>query len=225
MIVRLFALWVLVLCCSCSRAEEAAVSQPDAKGSETVEEAITIPLESIWSNDQKWFGGMDIPKTRQIAKLEGDPRGAGPLVNAICRVLGAGSIEDAADPAFAVEGKDLDALKNAHAVLVGKQPRPTVLPQDSELSIVFFALYSPYHVSLTDVKRRDNTIKIRYELIPHLENAYTDHFSLIPLGKLPPGHYQVTISRDPLRERYARARIKEEYIQGRVSIPFEFDVK
>lgn len=224
MIVRMFALWMLVLCCSFSHAEETGVSQPDAKGSET-EEAITIPLESIWSNDLKWFGAMDIPKTRQIAKLEGDPRGAGPLVNGIRKVLGAGSIKDAADPAFVVEGKDLDALRNAHAVLVGKRPRPTVLPKERELSVVFFSLNSRYHVSLTDVKRRGNTIEIRYELIPHMETAYTDHFSLIPLGKLPPGHYQVAISRDPLRERYARARIKEENIQGRISTPFEFDVK
>jgi hypothetical protein len=75
------------------------------------------------------------------------------------------------------------------------------------------------------VERRDKIIEVRYELIPHIEEAHTDHFSLIPLGKLPPGHYQVAISRDPLREGYAKARIQEELIQDRVSTSFEFDVK
>jgi hypothetical protein len=226
MTVRLFALLAFALCSSCS-ADEAAVSQPQDQTSQPAEKTITIPLEKVWSTNQKREWALDEPVTRYIGELvEGDPN-AEVLVREIRKELDSGSIQAKADPAFAVEGTDLEALKKAHAVLVGKQPRPTALPKGREISIAFFSLYSPYYMSVTDIKKRGNTILIRYEYIPHSNTIQSRLFALIPLGKLPEGHYQVKIDHEPYEKRFAKYGKSgpNELVLGRVSTSFEFDVE
>lgn len=228
MTTRLFALLAISLCCSCGSTEEAVVSQPDAEESKTAEETITIPLEEVWSTNQNRMWGADDPVgTRYIGELvEGSPRNMTAL-REINKSLSAETLGRKAEPAFAVEGMDLEALKHAHAVLVKNRPRPKSLSKDSPISIVFSALGSPYYVSVTDISKRGNTMLIKYEYIPHLENIESILFTLIPLGTLPPGHYQVQIDHEPYEKRFAKFGKSgpNPLVQGRVSTSFEFDVK
>jgi hypothetical protein len=227
MVVRSTILSAILICGTVSCAQEPAVPPAKSGAANAAEETITIPLREVWSTDQKYMASDDEPLTRYIGKLEEGNATGKVLLNEIRQELDSGSIQAKADPAFAVEGEDIEALKNAHAVLVGKQPRSTSLPKDSEKTIVFFSLYSPYYVTLTDVKRRGNTILIRYEYIPRADIVTSRYFSLIPLGKLLPGRYQVQIDHEPFEKRFRTFRKSgpNELVLGRVSPSFEFDVK
>jgi hypothetical protein len=126
-----------------------------------------------------------------------------------------------------VEGEDREALRNAHAVLVGKQQRPTSLSKNSSVSIAFFSLSSSYYISITDVQIQGEGIRIKYEYIPRITANMPSLFALIPLGKLSSGHYRVEIEHEPFEKRFSKYRKSgpHESALGRVSTSFEFDVK
>jgi hypothetical protein len=226
MTVRLLTMLMLVICCSCS-SEEVAVPQPEEQSPQPIEEIITIPMEQVWSTNQNRMWSVDEPVgTRYIGELvEGSARNTS-LLEEINESLDVETPGRKAESAFAVEGQDLEALKNAHAVLVKNQPRPKSLSAGKPISIVFFVLDSPHYTSLTYTKKRGNTIQIRYEFIPHLETIESSLFTLIPLGKLSQGHYQVKIDHEPYEKRYAKFGKSgpHEHVLGRVSTSFEFDV-
>jgi hypothetical protein len=226
MLIHILAIAVLCLCCSCSSAEEAVVSKSDANISAPAEETITIPLTEIWSTNQERMWAVDEPVTKYFGQvLKGDPANQA-LLNDIKKALGSGA-KDKADPAFAVEGEEREALGNAHAVLTGKQQRPTSLSSDKSVSIAFFSLESGYYISITDVQRQGDTIRIKYEFIPHITENVNSSISLIPLGKLSSGHYRVEIDHEPFEKRFSKLRKNgpHESALEIVSKSFEFDVK
>lgn len=97
-------------------------------------------------------------------------------------------------PGFAVAGRDRDALARIHAVIVeGEKPTNEFATTD-DITIVFFALRERglrlYHVELANKK-----IAIHYGLLN--TSVITSHWnlSLIPLGKLAAGTYEVTYVR------------------------------
>lgn len=203
MIVRLIVVLALVLCCSTSYAEE----------------VVEIPLKEIWADS--------MPGTINIYELEGTPSD-NPLMAEINKKHGFKTWQDKAGPAFAVQGTGLEALKNAHAVITEKQSRPTSLPQDSEVSVIFFSLEFGNYVHLTKVERDKNTINIRYEFVPHTQKHLTRHFAIIPLGKLPKGQYKVDVGAEPFADRFrdqGMVEIPDERKLPRVSPSFEFSVK
>ena len=202
MFTRLLALLAFVFCCSISYAEE----------------PMEIPLSEIWADS--------MPGTINIFELEG-AQSEYPLMQEIRAKHGFGTWTAKAGPAFAVAGTGQEALNNAHAVITGKQPPSKSFQQGRDTSIVFFDLASNNYVHLTKVVRDHNTIRVRYEFIPQVEEVLTRHFAIIPTGKLPRGHYKVDIAAEPFGQRFLDAGFKEipdERKLPRVSSSFEFHV-
>jgi hypothetical protein len=204
MFIRILAISALWLCCSIGRAEE------------TVE----IPLTEIWA----W----NMPGTKNVRELEKTPTDY-PLVFGIARKLKLTSNRDEAGPAFVVEGSGLQALKNAYAVIVDKQPRLTSLPEGTEGSIIFFALQGSPYVHLTKIEKRQNRFKIKFEFMGSLRKDSPNHFAIIPVGKLPEGHFSVEIVAEGFAEPFTsdpgRRANPDKRKMRRVSSSFEFDVK
>lgn len=211
MLVRILAIAVLLLCYSIGHAEEKMVE---------------IPLTEIWSTNQGRMWAVDEPVTKYFGQVLKNDSPNQLLLTDISKALSSGA-KDKADPAFAVEGEDREALRNAHAVLTGKQERPTSLSTDKNVSIAFFALESGYYISITDAQKQGDTIRIKYEFIPHITDNVSSSLSLIPLGKLSVGHYQVEIDHEPFEKRFAKFGKSGPHKSAleSVSKSFEFDVK
>jgi hypothetical protein len=173
---------------------------------------VTIPLDQIWANR--------MPGTKKIGLLvEQEPRLTG-----IQNALGFPPKDGEAKPAFAVQGRGLDALREAHAVIVDeKKPRDT-FPAGNEVSVVFFTHETGPYVHLQKVERQKNNINIHYKFVPHEEEDTERHIALIPLGKLADGNYSVNIIRSKKSEGSKSRQPSDEYAQRVVSRPFSFTV-
>ena len=205
MAIRLFTLLTIVLGCSIGFAED----------------AVEIPLSKIWA--------LRMPGTINIYELEKGTPSNKSLMAEIGAKHGFGSHETKAGPAFAVVGTGLEALKNAHAAITGKQPRPTSLPQVHDISIVFFSITSGHYVHLTKVERDHQTIRIQYEFVSHLTKELTQHFAIIPLGKLGEGDFKVDIVAQGFEEPFQddpgmRANPDERKLR-RASSSFKFEIE
>jgi hypothetical protein len=201
MVARTSALLAFVICCSIGNAKE-------------------IPLNEIWA-----FG---MPGTRDIRELEANYSSKNSLISEIRKRHTFKTWQDKAGPGFAVEGIDLEALKNAHAVITGAAKRSSSLGSGKEISLVFFSLEFGYYVHLTDVDIIGNDIEIRYEFVPHLTKNRTRHFALIPVGKLAKGNFSVSIIPEPFERRNVGKEFKEipdERKLPLVSSTFEFTVQ
>ncbi len=204
MVVRLLALLAFVLCCSISYAEP-----PDEKGKK-----MEIPLSEIWANN--------IPGTKEIGRLaKQDPRLTG-----ITSALGFPPKEEA-KPAFAVQGKGLDALREAHAVIVDKRKSRDTFAAGSDVSVVFFAHETRSYVHLHKVERQGNNVNVSWRFVPHETEDMTRHVALISLGKLPSGKYRVNIIRSAMPQKYIDLGFRptsDEVARRIVCGPFSFTV-
>jgi hypothetical protein len=128
---------------------------PSSNGEEqnATSEVVTIPLDQIWAND--------MPGTRDIDKL--DPKR--PLAYEIRRAIGFPTRDKEADPSFAVSGTGLEALRQAHAVLVKGKQRHATLPADRDVTLVFFVHETGPFVHLKMVERRDTNFDIYYHFV------------------------------------------------------------
>ncbi|MEX2091481.1 MAG: hypothetical protein WD971_02330 [Pirellulales bacterium] len=187
-------------------------------------DTVTIPLDHIWA----W----STPGTRAMrtSAKPGTPRPAeAPLLKEIRRVLADRPSQGAAARAgFAVQGNDLEALREAYAVLVdGQEPRKSFQTGD-DISIVFFSYQAGVYVHLRKVIIRANTVEVQYQLIPHRSREATEHFAIIPLGKSLTGHVQVEIIQSPLEQTLAddfRVNpLRPELADQLVCKSFSFDV-
>lgn len=179
-----------------------------------------IALDQIW--------GYNLPGTRDLLKIEGRSS-AKQQIEEIRDALSTPPPQGKeASAGFAVAGSGADALREAHAVLVGgKKPRQT-LPQDSELSLVFFSYQFGPYVHLQKVLRRGNVIEVQYLFVPHKTEEVTEHFALIPLGKLAAGKVRVEITQLPMEKRFVSAGwndIAPEVARRIVCRPFSFVVE
>lgn len=105
-----------------------------------------------------------------------------------------------ADQGFAVRGEGRDALPGVYDVFVkGAQPSQT-FATGTPISVVFFAPPS-MPVRLDRVERTNHNITIRYMLLTSNLRTQPWHLSIIPLGKLPAGKYQVEMLRSHEREK------------------------
>ena len=109
----------------------------------------------------------------------------------------------------------------------GKKPQET-FPPDTKVSLVFFSYqYGPY-VHLHKVTRRGNLINVRYQFVPHKTEEVTEHFALIPIGKLAAGKVRVEIIQSPMEPKFVKAGwkdIKPDIASRIVCGSFSFDVK
>lgn len=162
--------------------------------------AVEIPLDKVW--------GYNMPGTANVEKLEPKPQGT--LFSEIRRSLWSlPPKQKNAGPAFAVTGTEAEALRGVHAVLVkGKKPQQS-FPHDSEIYVVFFSYQNQPYVHLHKVERQENVINVRWRFVPHETEETTEHFALIPLGKLPSGKYRVNILRSPMEKKYIDLGIRE----------------
>jgi len=103
---------------------------------------ITIPLDEIW--------GYDLPGTKDIREIEPESEkfNAMPARERIKRSLVSNSLwrlgarppeGEVAGEALVVAGEKLDALKQANAFFNDAKTRPSELPADTDLTLVFFS--------------------------------------------------------------------------------------
>lgn len=203
-------------------------------------DTLRIPLDKIW--------GFEMPGTRDVQELEPSVFGDG--INSLPKdeadkrkqdsllyqiysgadLLKARSITagPAAEPAFAVRGAGIEALRETNSVLVGHQlPLAQFTPED-EVTAIFFSHQADKFVHLQEVSRSGNVVTIRYQFVPHAAKNLTSHFALIPLGKLPVGEYQVEIIQSPMDSKFTATRssdVPDDEASRIVSRPFSFRVK
>jgi hypothetical protein len=158
---------------------------------EATNEKVMIPLDVIW--------GYNMPGTLNVEEL--DERGL--LFAEIRRSLWAFPSKDKdARPGFAVAGTGLESLREVHAILVKNQKPRQTFPKDSDICVVFFSYQNQPYVHLHSVRRQGSIVEVRYQFVPHETEETTEHFALIPLGKLPSGKYDVKFIRSPMPQKY-----------------------
>lgn len=157
------------------------------------EGGVVIPLDEIWA----W--GM--PGTRDVQELPA-ARKDDNLVRSIRRALKPVLNRKQARPGFVVSGIGDEALRRAHDIIVGKEDVKDEFARGTDLSAVFFAYQSPFFVELEKVERNEREISIDYRFVPHESGVTTEHFALIPFGKLPSGKYVVRVEQGPMKTKY-----------------------
>lgn len=184
------------------------------------EEVVTIPLEKVWGHDRplrelepEYFAYRNTPEKireysdpKKIQEMQSKAKDS--LVLAIERVMNGLSevSEQNAGTGFAVHGRDRKALREVHKVLVKGEKPESAFYEDTELSIAFFARPAQPKVRLLRGERHGSVIKIYYGLISHGLGNLTWNLAMIPVGKLPPGEYQVELIRASDEEAKYRQR-------------------
>jgi hypothetical protein len=154
---------------------------------------VEIPLKEVYA-----FG---MPGTRDLQELPA-ARANGKLVESIRKALKPELNHKEARRGFVVLGAGDDALRRAQQVLASGDEVNAKFPAGKELSAVFFAYQSPFYVHLDKVERKDFAIRIGYRFIPHQSGETTEHFALIPLGKLPLGNYSVRVEQRLMEKKF-----------------------
>jgi hypothetical protein len=152
----------------------------------------TIPLKDIWA--------FDMPGTKQLTDGQKDGKYVSPdgkLVSEIRWALQPMEPNQFAGEAFVVNAPVPKALPIAHRVLVQKEKPKSKFKAGDDLTLVFYALISAQYVHLKNVTIDGHTIKLQYNTIRHETLDVTEHFALIPLGKLASGKYTVEVSPAP----------------------------
>jgi hypothetical protein len=188
---------------------------------------VTIPLKDIWA--------LDMPGTKDVKELEPEKFGEQtqnlPLdkkrqlldesnLLAIRQSLGL-QLDGSKDPpssrpGFAVSGSGITALQNAVPIFTKKVVPQKSFTGNSEITLVFISNQMGSFVHLGSVERKGNIIEVRYHFVTHLTQMMSEHFALIPLGKLPVGDYHVEIIQTPTNYK--------EWEEKNVSKPFSFSV-
>jgi hypothetical protein len=185
-------------------------------------DTITIPLKDIWA--------LGMSGTTKVQVLEGDNPGINSLSERIAKQLRPslpGEIPPKLRPGFAVNGTGHTALEKACAIFEDRTKPDGCFPSGSDVSVIFFSYQFAYYVRLADVERQGNTIRIHYQYVPHLTNNLSQHFAIIPMGKLPDGKYEVEIIQVPMEKKWLEGGVKppsQEIVAKTICKPFSFSV-
>jgi hypothetical protein len=179
-------------------------------------QSIVIPLKDIWA----WH----MPDTKDVRELDPDSFGRGERaitveerdrrftesrVQSIIRTLDSlpGRRTQQPKAGFAVQGKEMQALREAHGIFVDKQTAQKVFSPGSELSVVFFSHPSKYSIEIVQIKKLidpirakksgGRTIEVHYRFVPDKMGTYKEHFALIPVGKISEGSIAVKWVQSP----------------------------
>lgn len=124
---------------------------------------------------------------------------------------------------FVVIGTGKQALEDIKKAL--DTTPPTTLPANEELTLFFYSrLYGSY-VHLKHVARSDKTVTIEFAFVTHRTKDMTNHFALIPLGKLSPGNYEVKITPSSNKRLSGKGWTLESAAKDFVCQPFRFLVR
>jgi hypothetical protein len=167
-----------------------------------------IPLDQIWAF--KMPGTRDVrelepkPDTKSMATLDQvEKYYRGSAVHQILRVLKNRPHEQDAYPAgpvFAVAGSGEEALNNAQAIfanLGSTYPDPH-LAAGSETTLVFYSYTTGRYVQLVSVEKTAGIITINFRFVQHMSTDMSNHFALIPIGKLAEGVVRVKVNELPM---------------------------
>jgi hypothetical protein len=169
-------------------------------------DTVTIPLKDIWA--------LDMPGTKDVRELEPDIYGDGMrnisdierdrrINKSLVTHVGRGAVDKVNGPeaGFAVIGNGHDALKHAYSYFHDNKPPQTAFPTNDDISLIFFSYtFGPY-VYLDHIERKGNTFEIYFRFVNHMTDEVTEHYAIIPVGKLPVGEYEVKIIQLPVDAR------------------------
>ena len=181
-------------------------------------DTINIPLVEIW--------GYNLAGTRPIRELEPETasiQALGHSASEIRHFLATkpkGQIK--ARSGFVVPGSGSEALRQAHAVLVGNK-EPNVVAASDPVSLIFFSHQAGFSVELCGVTRNKNHVEIQYQLTPQKAGVLRASFAVIPLGTLPSGNFSVK----PIQqlEGGEKGKLLAKWGDQVVCSPFSFDVE
>jgi hypothetical protein len=202
---------VALLITAIASAEEKSQAQSAAR---------EIPLKGIWA--------YQMPDTRDMRALEAKSiRESG---KALLDPIGVSFVErgerlkwtDLARPAFAVSGSDLDALRNAHHVLVDGTKSREAFAESEDVTLVFFSEPAGPPVQIREVKRTGKDFVIQYRLEPSIDRHRSLSLALIPVGKLKAGKYRVEMEQFP--SDHLNAQEGAKLATDIVCKPFSFTV-
>jgi hypothetical protein len=163
-------------------------------GSAAAKSPIEIPLKEVWA--------LNMPGTQDVNKLDvrlDRPNLSNQELRKRSLVVGISwatrdrKAGQSPGPGFVVSGNGAEALRNAHAVITNaeKKKKPDqIAPPDTELSIVFYAHTSGRYHWITQIERNGNDFVVTYQSTPHTTADVTNHFALIPVGKVDPQGYR-----------------------------------
>jgi hypothetical protein len=190
---------VAVLACGTVLAVEPAREQSDTE---------IIPLDRIWATH--------MPGTRDIRDLQPEQRQEkwdrlppdeqrkirardilAPTVLSLGETSSSWPREgQIAKTGFAVAGTGLQALQEAHSVLVaGAKPSESFTPDD-DITLVFFCYEFGSHVEIRKVERHDNDIAIHYRFVRPINKSLEIQLALIPIGRLSAEKYHVEVTQE-----------------------------
>ncbi len=143
-----------------------------------------IPLKEIWA--------LKMPGTRAMDRTFGGNDGLtfsspeGPFVSEIATTLHKNPRSLVPDEGFAVRGEGMDALREAHAVLVKGKSKPNSFHKDDKITLVFYSYSFGLSVHLVKVELRGDVLYLRYRF-HHGDPEVTNHIALIPIRNPGPG--------------------------------------
>lgn len=181
-----------------------------------------IPLKEVWA--------YKMPGTREMTdamREDGYVSEEGPLLLEIRRQLKRDPDKRTAVPAFVVEGTGMGAMKAAHDIFTTDVSPKDSLPEGSDVAAVFFSYEFGSYVQIERVVREGNEIRIVYRFVPHESMETTQHFAIIPLGKLHAGAYNVVVEQAPIDRKFSEQGfqpIPAKQAKGIVSRSFKFEV-
>ena len=168
---------------------------------------VTIPLKDIWAWEMP--GTQDVrnlepnnygPNTKQHSSEERAKLEKAALAEQIREALSgypwlptAGAKITDLKSGFAVSGIGFEALQKAKRTLADKKEPSESFPADQDISVIFFSRIFGDYCHLDHVTRTGNHIEIAWRFVQHGNDWATEHFAIIPLGKLLPGQYEVKI--------------------------------
>jgi len=168
-------------------------------------DAVTIPLDEVW--------GYRMPGTKDIVDIEPNSdsfktmlareRIKNSLVtNTRWRLNSNFKPKNRADvgTAFVVPMIDLEALKEANAIIAGEKKRAEQLPAGQPLTLVFYSFSCGRNVRLDKITKSEGEMVLEYHFHIHGELTSSPYFALIPIGIFPPGNVNIKIKRLPETE-------------------------
>lgn len=191
-----------------------------------------IPLKDIWASDMP--GTTDVrdlepvnhgPKAKDLPVEERQRRNLNSKVQKIERHLR--NLDKPIGQGFAVPSTAEKSLEQAFEVLVENAKPKDAFSTKDDISIVFFTVPVSRYVYIKGVERNGNTIHIQLDIVLHTTKELTNHFALIPIGKLPAGNYQVELEILPLAKEYAGLNVRQvdqKWMDSHVCKEFSFSV-
>jgi hypothetical protein len=178
-----------------------------------------IPLKDIWA--------LHMPGTRPMNRTMRDDPPAyvapeGRLVDEIVRALKYDPQKHpVADEGFAVSGTGMQALREAHGVLVKGKVKKTSFRKDEKISLVFFSYQFGAYVHLLRAEQGGKVIRLSYRFVPHKTKEVTSHIALISVSNPGSGTIRVEVR---LQTHTAAARNWRPWVDRIVCRSFVFSV-